>query len=116
MADFVGALTWANSAPINTRQQVVVPDAGYVFGALLVHVHNPGATALTVRPGVQWVDNLGTTRTSDLFGESFAVAAGATVSKSVMNIAAGTPVIAATNDVAVGAAGTFTARVALEFP
>lgn len=116
MADAAVSLTWANSAPITTRQQVVVPDAGYVFGQLPVHCFNPGAVAITVRPGLQWVDKNGVTRTSDLSGETFTVAAGATVCKLVNGIGAGTPVVAATNDVAVGAAGTFTAQFLIEFP
>lgn len=116
MAKWTGTVAWANSAAINTEVVAAVPagHAGYGYNA--VHVYNPGAVAITLKLRSKWKDSTGATRTTELSGFVMNVAAGAGATKTVEGIGVLDEFeLVATNDVAVGAAGAFTAQLAIEF-
>lgn len=116
MAKWTGTVAWANSAPISTAVVAAVPAglAGYGFNA--IHVFNPGAVAITLKLRAKWKDSTGVVRTSDFPDFVLNAVAGAGTTKTVQGIGVLDEFeILATNDVAVGAAGAFTAQLAIEF-
>lgn len=113
--DVLGNPAWANNAPVDT--EVIVPVGSLAHGQTVVHVFNPGAVAISFKPRANWTgaDAVARKSTFSPAPGPFVIAAGLTLSfllgdySNVDNLE-----LAFKNDVVVGAAGAFTARVAVE--
>lgn len=110
--DIIERLTWPNSAAAGTVRETVGSDA-HMPGVAVVLLHNPSASALTVKCLLRWTDTGDVDR--DALLRTYTVAAGATTAEQVESLGMGTPVIRVSNDTAISASGGFDAELRVEF-